>query len=150
MEVTGPIEMHLCASSSAVDTDFTAKLIDVYPPSEDHPDGLAINLTDSIIRARYRNGFEAPERLPVTHDYSDRPAEGMTVLCYGYVEVFAEKIRRLVERTRFTFENTDIPITISIGVSTVNPELQHVEDLIRVADEYLYAAKDAGRNRCRG
>ncbi len=64
--------------------------------------------------------------------------------------VFAEKIRRLVERTKFTFENTDIPITISIGVSTVNPELQHVEDLIRVADEYLYAAKDAGRNRCRG
>ena len=63
MEVTGPIEMHLCASSSAVDTDFTAKLIDVYPPSEDHPDGLAINLTDSIIRARYRNGFETPELM---------------------------------------------------------------------------------------
>lgn len=63
MEVTGPIEMHLWASSSAVDTDFTAKLIDVYPPSEDHPDGLAINLTDSIIRARYRNGFETPELM---------------------------------------------------------------------------------------
>jgi uncharacterized protein len=63
MEVTGPVEMHLSASSSAVDTDFTAKLIDVYPPSEDHPDGLAINLTDSIIRARYRNGFESPELM---------------------------------------------------------------------------------------
>ena len=63
MEVTGPVEMPLCASSSAVDTAFTAKLIDVYPPSEDHPDGLAINLTDSIIRARYRNGFETPELM---------------------------------------------------------------------------------------
>ena len=58
VEVTGPIEMRLWASSSAVDTDFTAKLIDVYPPSAEHPDGLAINITDSIIRARYRNGWE--------------------------------------------------------------------------------------------
>jgi putative CocE/NonD family hydrolase len=63
LEITGPVEMHLWASSSAVDTDFTAKLIDVYPPAEDDPDGLAINLTDSILRARYRNGFEKPELL---------------------------------------------------------------------------------------
>ena len=63
LEVTGPIEMHLWASSSAPDTDFTAKLIDVYPPSTEHPDGLAINITDSIIRARYRNGYEKPEFL---------------------------------------------------------------------------------------
>lgn len=63
VEVTGPIEMHLWASSSAEDTDFTAKLIDVYPPSELCPDGLAINITDSIIRARYRNGYETPELM---------------------------------------------------------------------------------------
>ena len=63
LEVTGPIEMHLWALSSSLDTDFTAKLIDVYPPSTEHPDGLAINLTDSIIRARYRNGYEKPELL---------------------------------------------------------------------------------------
>jgi putative CocE/NonD family hydrolase len=62
-EITGPLEMHLWASSSAVDTDFTAKLIDVYPPSDDYPDGLAINLTDSIIRARYRDGYEQPELM---------------------------------------------------------------------------------------
>ncbi len=62
-EVTGPIEMRLWASSSALDTDFTAKLIDVYPPSTEHPDGLAINITDSIIRARYRNGYEKPALL---------------------------------------------------------------------------------------
>ena len=63
VEVTGPIEMHLWAASSAVDTDFTAKLVDVHPPSADYPDGLAINVTDSIIRARYRNGFETPELM---------------------------------------------------------------------------------------
>ena len=63
VEVTGPITVKLHASSSACDTDFTAKLIDVCPLSDDYPDGLAINLTDSIIRARYRNGWEAPELL---------------------------------------------------------------------------------------
>ncbi len=69
VEVTGPIEMHLWASSSAVDTDFTAKLIDVYPPSNDDPEGLAINITDSIIRARYRNGFEQPEFMTPGEPY---------------------------------------------------------------------------------
>jgi uncharacterized protein len=55
VEVTGPLEVRLWASSSAPDTDFTAKLIDVYPPSADYPEGYALNIGDSIIRARYRN-----------------------------------------------------------------------------------------------
>jgi hypothetical protein len=54
-EVIGPIEAELYASSTAVDTDFTAKLVDVYPPSEDYPLGYEVNITDGIIRARYRN-----------------------------------------------------------------------------------------------
>ncbi len=48
-EVTGPVKMVLYAASTAKDTDFTAKLVDVYP------DGRAINICDGIIRARYRN-----------------------------------------------------------------------------------------------
>ena len=63
VEVTGGIEVVLWVSSSAVDTDFTAKLLDVYPPSEDYPDGYHLNLADSIIRARYRNGFERAEMM---------------------------------------------------------------------------------------
>jgi putative CocE/NonD family hydrolase len=58
VEITGPIAVKLWISSSAVDTDFTAKLLDVYPPNDDYPDGFAMNLADSIIRTRYRNGFE--------------------------------------------------------------------------------------------
>ena len=61
LEVTGPIEVHLFASSTSVDTDFTAKLIDVFPPSSDYPEGLAFNITDSILRGRYRNGWTKPE-----------------------------------------------------------------------------------------
>ncbi|GCE19880.1 CocE/NonD family hydrolase [Dictyobacter kobayashii] len=49
IEVTGPILVHLWATSSAVDTDFVARLVDVYP------DGYAQNLTDGIVRARYRD-----------------------------------------------------------------------------------------------
>jgi putative CocE/NonD family hydrolase len=49
LEVTGPIKVHLWAASSAPDTDFVARLVDV------HPDGYAQNLTDGIVRARYRH-----------------------------------------------------------------------------------------------
>jgi diguanylate cyclase (GGDEF)-like protein len=59
---------------------------------------------------------------------------------------FADKIRRIVEATPFRFENTDIPITISIGVSTLIPEIADPETFIKTADEHLYRAKSAGRN----
>ena len=49
-EVTGPVTLDLYAMSSAADTDFTAKLVDVWP------NGFAQNLTEGILRARYRNG----------------------------------------------------------------------------------------------
>jgi putative CocE/NonD family hydrolase len=55
MEVTGPITLDLYASTSAVDTDFTAKLVDVWP------NGFAQNLTEGILRLRYRNSQETPE-----------------------------------------------------------------------------------------
>jgi uncharacterized protein len=57
-EVIGPIQVTLYASSTATDTDFTAKLVDVYPPSKDYPLGYELNITDGIIRARYRNSPE--------------------------------------------------------------------------------------------
>ncbi|UCE05554.1 MAG: CocE/NonD family hydrolase [bacterium] len=63
IEIIGPITVKLYASSDAVDTDFTAKLIDVYPPSKDFPSGFEMNLTDGIIRARYRNSREKQELL---------------------------------------------------------------------------------------
>ena len=55
MVVIGPIEVVLFASSTAVDTDFTAKLVDVYPPSEDFPGGFDMNISDALVRASYRD-----------------------------------------------------------------------------------------------
>jgi hypothetical protein len=55
LEVTGPVTAELYVTSSAVDTDFTAKLVDVWP------NGFAQNLTEGILRMRYRDSQEKPE-----------------------------------------------------------------------------------------
>jgi putative CocE/NonD family hydrolase len=68
LEVTGPVRVILYVATSAPDTDFTAKLVDVFP------DGRAINLTDGILRLRYRHSLEKPmpaspgEVYPITID----------------------------------------------------------------------------------
>ena len=63
VEVTGPISVRLWISSNCPDTDFTAKLCDCYPPSEDYPDGFVMNLSEGILRARYRHSWEEPSLL---------------------------------------------------------------------------------------
>jgi putative CocE/NonD family hydrolase len=63
MEVTGQVTLNFWAKSSAVDTDFTAKLVDVWP------DGFAQNLTEGILRARYRTSQERPELLNPEEPY---------------------------------------------------------------------------------
>jgi uncharacterized protein len=66
LEVTGPVSVTLHAATSAADTDFTAKLVDVWP------DGRALSVADGIVRARYRDGGGPPS--PVTpgqiHEYT--------------------------------------------------------------------------------
>lgn len=57
MEITGPIRLQLYAASSAVDTDFTAKLVDV------HPTGFVQRLCDGIVRARFRDGMRNPQLI---------------------------------------------------------------------------------------
>jgi putative CocE/NonD family hydrolase len=63
IEITGRLIVKLWASSGARDTDFTAKLVDVYPPSRDFPAGVALNIGDSIVRGRYRMGLGKAELL---------------------------------------------------------------------------------------
>jgi putative CocE/NonD family hydrolase len=62
-EVSGQVKLEFWAKSSAVDTDFTAKLVDVWP------NGFAQNLTEGIVRARYRNSQEKPELLNPDETY---------------------------------------------------------------------------------
>ena len=75
LEVTGPIEVLLWVASSARDTDFTAKLIDGYPPSNWYPPGYALNITDSILRLRYRGeGKKAQPYTPARWSRSPSPS----------------------------------------------------------------------------
>jgi len=63
VEVTGAVEAELWIASDCPDTDFTIKLIDVYPPSADYPEGFALNLTDGVLRCRYRDSWEKPSLM---------------------------------------------------------------------------------------
>lgn len=69
-EVTGPIKVKLWISSNCPDTDFTMKLIDVYPPSADYPQGYALNVTDGILRCRYRESWESPALMKTGEVYA--------------------------------------------------------------------------------
>ncbi|HTS96668.1 MAG TPA: CocE/NonD family hydrolase [Streptosporangiaceae bacterium] len=66
LEVTGPLTVTLHAATSAADTDFTAKLVDVWP------DGRAMGLADGIVRARYRDGTGRPAPIApgAVHEYT--------------------------------------------------------------------------------
>jgi putative CocE/NonD family hydrolase len=64
LEATGRISVHLNAATSARDTDFTAKLTDVYP------DGRSILLTDGIVRARFRHSLETEDLITPGQPYA--------------------------------------------------------------------------------
>jgi putative CocE/NonD family hydrolase len=72
MEAAGPVTVHLFASSDARDTDWTAKVLDVAPS------GYAMNLTDAILRARYRHSFEHSELLTPGEVYEFKIDGGYT------------------------------------------------------------------------
>lgn len=59
---------------------------------------------------------------------------------------FAEKIRRLTEKAVFKFEDTEIPVTISVGVASLSPDVHDPQEFIKLADQNLYEAKSKGRN----
>jgi diguanylate cyclase (GGDEF)-like protein len=61
--------------------------------------------------------------------------------------IFAEKIRRTIEEKHFSFENQDIPVTLSIGVADMTQDMTDPFQFIKVADANLYKAKKTGRNR---
>lgn len=63
LDVTGMIVVHLIVSSSAVDTDFTAKILDEYPASPDYPAGYAMQITHGIRRARFRDSRSEPSLM---------------------------------------------------------------------------------------
>ena len=102
LEVTGPLTVKLWASSSAVDTDFTVKLIDVHPPNPDYPAGFAQNISDSIIRARYRNAREQAEPMVPERIYE------FEIVMYPTSNVFAAGHRIRLDVSSSNFPRFDV------------------------------------------
>jgi putative CocE/NonD family hydrolase len=101
VEVTGRLVVKLWAATTAPDTDFTAKLIDVYPPNRDFPAGVDLNIADSIVRARYRNGGKAE---PVT---AGQPYE-FTIEMYPTSLVFKRGHRIRLDISSSNFPRFDV------------------------------------------
>jgi putative CocE/NonD family hydrolase len=102
MEVTGPVVVHLYVSSSALDTDFTAKLIDVYPASSDYPLGFDLNIGDSITRMRYRNSLEKAEWMKPGEIYK------VKIHLYPTANVFAKGHRIRLDISSSNFPRFDL------------------------------------------
>jgi len=127
-EVTGPIEVKLWGSSSAVDTDFTAKLIDVYPPNDYYPMGYALNLTDSLIRLRYRDGTGVADFVSAGN------AVEITITLYPTSNVFAAG-----HRIRLDISSSNFP-RFDVNPNTGEPIGQ--ERRRQVADNTIYHHAD--------
>ena len=102
LEVTGEIKVKLWASSSALDTDFTAKLIDVYPPNEDYPDGFDLNIGDGITRARFRDSM-MEEKLMVPGTIYP-----FTIKLYPTSNIFKKEHRIRVDISSSNFPRFDL------------------------------------------
>ena len=119
VEVTGPVKMILHATSSALDTDFTAKLVDVYP------DGKAFNLCDGIIRARYRKGMEKAVML------EPGKAAEFEIDLWVTSNVFKQSHRIRVEVSSSNFpryvrnQNTGLPLGTSAECQTAEQTVYH-------------------------
>ena len=102
IEVTGRLIVKLWASSDALDTDFTAKLVDVYPPNADFPSGVDLNIADSIVRARYHDGFGKAELLKPGQPYE------FTIEMYPTSLVFKRGHRIRLDISSSNFPRFDI------------------------------------------
>jgi hypothetical protein len=102
LEVTGELAIELWASSSALDTDFTAKLLDVYPPSADFPGGFDLNIADGILRARFRESL-AKEKLLTPGEVVK-----LTIKLYPTSNVFKKGHRIRVDISSSNFPRFDV------------------------------------------
>lgn len=119
LEVTGPIKLVLFAETDGLDTDWTAKLVDVSPT------GYAKILCDGIVRARYRNGFGQPELLIPNHVYEYEIEVGVT----SNVFRAGHRIQLDVSSSNFPrFDrnpNTGHPIGLDSDLRTAHQTVHH-------------------------
>ena len=119
LEVTGPLTCKLYISSSAPDTDFTVRLVDVYP------DGRAMNFSEGILRARYRDSKESPRLMEPGQVY------GLTIEMQPTSLVFKKGHRIRVDVSSSDFPhfdrnpNTGRPFGLDAEMRIANQTVYH-------------------------
>ena len=122
VEVTGPISVELYAASSAPDTDFTAKLTDVWP------NGFVQRLCDGIVRARFREGMEDPSLIEPGTVYR------YTIDCWNTAQVFKAGHRIGLEIASSAFPkfarnlNTGAPLGTTSEMAVAEQRILHDAD----------------------
>jgi putative CocE/NonD family hydrolase len=129
IEVTGPIVANLWISSDCPDTDFTIKLVDVYPPNADYPEGFAMNVTDGILRVRYRDSWERPSIMMPGRVYPIR------VSAFPTSNLFARGHRIRLDISSSNFPHFDV------NPNTGEPEAKATSSRIATNRVWLDAAR---------
>ena len=134
--VIGPVRVELWATSSAPDTDFTAKLVDV------HVDGYAQNVSEGIIRARYRNSNKEPSWITpgAAHDYTIDLGYTATVFQRGH------RIRLEVSSSNFPHfdRNSNTARAFEQGEELQTATQQVLHDLAHPSQLVLRVARNIG------
>ncbi len=102
LQIVGPVAARLWIASDAPDTDFTAKLIDLYPPSEDYPKGFAMNVTEGLLRVRYRDSWERPSLMTPGEVYP------ITVELFPVANLFRRGHRLRLDISSSNFPHFDV------------------------------------------
>ena len=123
LEVTGAIDLTLYAASSTPDTDFTATLIDV------HPNGSAINICEGIVRARFRESYEAPTLIDpgAIYEYKIRLWETSNVFKAGHrvrIEISSSNFPRF-DRNLNTGHTPGMDAEMQVAQQTIYHSAQH-------------------------
>ena len=125
VEVTGPVTATIWASSDALDTDFTAALVDVEPAAEDGEEGRPIILCEGIVRARFRNGTDNPEMMAPGEIYE------FDIDMWDTSNLFEEGHRIRVEISSSNFPrynrnlNSGNPIATDTEITVANQQVYH-------------------------
>ena len=128
-EITGQVEVKLWVSSSAADTDFTVKLIDVYPPSDDYRGGFAMNLADTVLRMRYRNSWTEPEFM--------EPGE---VYAIAIILPTTSNLFQKGHRIRVDVSSSNFP-RLEVNPNTGEPVGRHTRTVVAKNTVYVDAAR---------
>ncbi len=128
LQVTGHIKPTLYVSSDVKDTDFTVKLVDV------HPDGTAYNVDDTILRARYRDGYDKPAMMQSGRVYELKPTPMSTshVFRKGHrlrVEISSSKFPQYMRNLNTGGNNYDETKAV-VARNTVHYSVKHPSRIV--------------------